>query len=270
MLSDPSKTAHEVRSSFVLINAALLPYLVRSRVLFPPGTPRSLVKGAHLARSDVLLAATTTDSHVADDPDADAEAEAVDDAMEAVFYFTHSLPLLQRRWDETAAAIAAAATTTTDQNGSAGTVEPSAESSSPPSRPYGMLEFLQYPGETVFVPAGWLHAVVNLVPSVAVTQNFVPSSSSEAVSRSWSEAARKRPHMARRWRAQVERQRPDLLPFMPLDALRASSSSSLLSSERKPDLPTDDAALDPDSWYWAPSSSEEDEDEEEEEDADYR
>ncbi len=37
----------------------------------------------------------------------------------------------------------------------------------------GVLDFEQQPGETVYVPDGWLHAVVNLELSVAVTHNFV-------------------------------------------------------------------------------------------------
>jgi len=36
----------------------------------------------------------------------------------------------------------------------------------------GHVELLQGPGEVVAFPAGWWHAVVNLTPTLAVTESF--------------------------------------------------------------------------------------------------
>lgn len=45
-----------------------------------------------------------------------------------------------------------------------------------PSSCREMKIFYQYPGETVFVPGGWWHAVLNLEPSIAITQVILSNS----------------------------------------------------------------------------------------------
>lgn len=62
------------------------------------------------------------------------------------------------------------------------------------------LNAVQAPGEVIFVPAGWWHAVLNLDLSIAVTHNYCSSANFDAV---WRHARRGRPKMAAKWLARL-------------------------------------------------------------------
>ena len=119
------------------------------------------------------------------------------------------------------------------------------------------IEIVQRPGETVVVPGGWWHAVINCDGGdsggascgegggreresspppqccVAVTQNYCCSSN---FARVWPLAAHGRPQMARTWLRELRQKRPELARGAEaaagrgLDGASASSSSSSSSS----------------------------------------
>jgi len=70
------------------------------------------------------------------------------------------------------------------------------------------IEVLQRPGETVFVPNGWAHAVLNLELTVAVTHNY--ASEFGPFERMWQQVVVDEPCFAKRWNSALKRRRPDL------------------------------------------------------------
>lgn len=74
-------------------------------------------------------------------------------------------------------------------------------------RDFACYEFTQKEGETVFIPNGWWHAVLNMTDTVGVTQNFCSPRNFDHV---WLKTRSGRKRMAYKWLRQLDEHYPHL------------------------------------------------------------
>ena len=70
-----------------------------------------------------------------------------------------------------------------------------------------IIEGVQYPGETIFVPGNWWHGVQNLDLTIAITQNFCNEGNFDKV---WLRTRRGRKKLSVRFLERLQRRHPAL------------------------------------------------------------
>jgi len=93
------------------------------------------------------------------------------------------------------------------------------------------IEFVQGPGELIFIPSGWWHAVLNLDETVSVTQNFVNKENLDAVVHSLFHSNMQ--GVINYWRTRLAALRPELYQYI---GDRVAIEASYVTSQRAQQL----------------------------------